>query len=136
MVEILFNSSAIKQFIRKELGCSCPDEVFKSISIEKIPLNDGIESTAHLLTIGGKLLVCLVETQDVARLADSLEQIFRWGRELRDAGGFNRFRLVVATKELVALQEILFQHFDNLAELDERLHLHVISSAKLPQLTV
>ena len=53
---------------------------------------------------------------------------------MRDAGKFNRFRLVVATPNIQPARQIMLRQFDTLVELDERLHLHVITPDQVPQL--
>ena len=134
MSETDVNKAAIEKFVREGLGCTCPDEVFESISVEQNPGEFADFQKGHLLTIGGKLLVYLVETNDWASVAAKLEQIIRLGREKRDAGGFNRFRLVVSTPDIQPARQLLLQQFDALSELDERLHLHVITPDRLPEL--
>jgi hypothetical protein len=128
------NRAAIEKFIRDGLGCTCPDEVFESISVEQNPGEFADFQKGRLLTIGGKLLVYLVETNDWASVAAKLEQIFGQGCEKRDAEGFNRFRLVVSTPDIQPARQLLLQQFDALSELDERLHLHVITPDQLPEL--
>jgi hypothetical protein len=80
------------------------------------------------------LLVYLVKTHDWSSLIDSLEQIFNRGREERDAGKFNRFRLVVVTPDIQPARQILLRQFDTLSERDERLHLHIVTPDQLPKL--
>lgn len=134
MSETDVNRAAIEKFVREGLGCTCPDEVFQSISVEQNPTAFADLHKGHLLAIGGKLLVYLVETDDWASVAVNLEQIIRRGREKRDDGGFNRFRLVVSTPEIQPARQILMRKFDALNELDEKLHLHVIAPDQLPEL--
>ena len=128
------NRTAIRKFIREEIGCTCPDEVFESINIEQKPRHDENLNSEYLLSIGGKLLVYLVEPHQWSSLTDSLEQIFRWGRDIRDVGGFNRFRLVVITPDIKAARRKLLRQFGLLDVLDERLHLHVIEHKQLSDL--
>ena len=124
----------IKKFVREDLGCTCPDEVFEAISVVHDSVEFGDLQKGCLLAIGGKLLVYLVVTHDWSSLIDSLEQIFKRGREMRDAGKYNRFRLVVVTPNIQSARQILLCQFDTLIELDERLHLHVITPDQVPQL--
>ena len=134
MSETDVNKAAIEKFVREGLGCTCPDEVFRSISVEQNPEAFSDLHKGHLLTIGGKLLVYLVETDDWASVAVNLEQIIRLGREKRDAGEFNRFRLVVSTPDIKPARQILMRQFEALTGLDEKLHLHVITPDRLPEL--
>ena len=122
---------AIEKFVRDELGCMCPAEVFTSIYLEKSPdaFSDLVKGT--LLRIGGRLLVYVVDMDDLASAGSKLEQILRRGREVRNADGFNRFRLVVVAPDIQAGQQILLQEFESLSDLDEKLHLHVIKPEQL-----
>ena len=126
--------AVIEKFVREELGCTCPTEVFASVSLEKNPAIFSGLLKGYLLEIGGKLLVYLVETDDLALVSTNLEKIFRRGREKRDADGFNRFRLVVSTPDIQPARQVLLQQFNDLHELDEKLHLHVIQPQQLPEL--
>jgi hypothetical protein len=122
---------AIEKFVREELGCTCPAEVFTSTYLEKNPdaFSDLVKGT--LLRIGGRLLVYVVKMGDLASAGPKLEQILRRGREVRNADGFNRFRLVVVASDIEAGQQILLQNFESLSDLDEKLHLHVIKPEQL-----
>ncbi len=132
MSELFINKTALRKFVREELGCTCDDEVFEAISIVHKPQGEENVDTGYLLKIGGKLLVYLIEPEIQELLAGKLEQIFKWGREMRDKGGYNRFRLVVMTPDVDLLGENLQRHFSTLPKLDERLHLHVIRRDKMP----
>ena len=128
------NRTAIREFIREEIGCTCPDEVFESINIEKKPRHDENFNSEYLVSIDGKLLVYLVEPYQWSSLTDSLEQIFCWWREMRNIGGFNRFRLVVITPDIKPARRKLLRQFGSLDGLDERLHLHIIEHKQLSDL--
>jgi hypothetical protein len=134
MSETDVNRAAIEKFVREGLGCTCPGEVFHSIRVEQNPAAFTDLLKGDLVVIGGKLLVYLVETNDWASVADKLEQIIRRGFEMRDAGGFNRFRLVVSTSDIQPARQKLLRLFGVLDELDERLHLHIITPDQLPDL--
>jgi len=118
----------IEQFTRDTLGCSCPDEVFRTVSVETNPPAFRDAGPARLLRIGGRLLVLLLELRGQDTLP--LERLFSRGRQLRDAGGYNRFRLVVAAP--LAMHPSLGVRFARLDGLDERLHLHLITPDQLP----
>jgi hypothetical protein len=124
----------IEKFVRDDLGCTCPDEVFEAISVVHDPVEFGDLQKGCLLAIGGKLLIYLVKMHDWSSLIDSLEQIFNRGREKRDAGKFNRFRLVVVTPSIQPARQILLRQFDSLSERDGRLHLHIVTPDQLPKL--
>lgn len=132
MSETVVNKPAIAKFVREVLGCTCPDEVFDFIRVEPNPGTLGYLPQGYLLIIGGRLLVYVIKTEDWASIEGKLEQIFSWGRKRRDAGKFNRFRLVVATPDYDPAQQTLSQEFDCLVDIDARLHVHVITPEDLP----
>ena len=129
------DKQAIKGFVQEVLGCKCPNEVFLRINVEKNPTNFADLSQGDLIEIGGKLLVFLLKTNDGEILTSKLEQIFNRGREACDKGGFNRFRLVVSAPGKQPAQDMLTRQFETLEDLDERLHLHVIGTDQLPDLS-
>lgn len=124
------SDGAIEQFVRGVLGCGCPAAVFRSVTLEDNPPDFADLAPARLIRIGGRLLVLLLETRGQDALALPLEQLFVRGRQLRDAEGCNRFRLVVAAP--AAVHQSLADRFSGLDGLDERLHLHVVTSGQLP----
>jgi len=125
---------AVAQFVRNELGCQCPEEVFNTINVSENPEAFRGLSSACLIGVGARLLLLLVNTNHWQSLAGQLDELFRRGRQLRDSGGFNRFRLVVATRDAATADASLTQGFTRLDNKDERLHLHVVSSDRLPDL--
>ena len=126
--------STIKHFLRGELGCACPDEVFAAMDVQHAPSRfEGLPGDC-LIVIAKRLLVLVIDTghwQDVSR---HLESLVSRGRELRDAEGFNRIRFVVATRDNEVAEPLLMQRFGDLPSLDDRIHLHVISPEGLPAL--
>ena len=124
------NSDVIKHFVREQLGCGCPDEVFSTIRVSYNPDVFDDKLVDYLLQIGGRLLVA-VSTQDWQKLNQQLEPVFQAGKAYRDAHGFNRFRLVVATTNKGAPASMMAT-FNALKVTDEKTHLHVIDPADLP----
>jgi len=85
---------AVAGFVRGTLGCGCPDEVLRSIQVVR-PDACGLPSVR--LRVGGRLLIHLVEATRALSAPDRLESLAAEGRAERDAGGYNRFRLVLVT---------------------------------------
>ena len=118
--------SAIEGFVRETLGCACPDEVFAAIE-------DGERGGLRRIAVGGRLLVYLVAPARGGLTADQLDGYLSRGRRERDELGFNRFRLVIAADdERTTEAEALTGAFERLRAGDERLHLHLIPSSRLP----
>jgi len=124
-------SSDIKHFVREQLGCACPDEVFSSIRVTRKPDLFEDMPVDYLIEIGNRLLVA-VSIYDLRKINATLEQVFQTGRAYRDSHGFNRFRLVVATADKetqVSIQLV----YDSLTMEDEKIHFHVVEPAVLPE---
>ena len=132
MVDTIIDKASIKKFVREELGCGCPDEVFATIYIKRNPAEFNDVLKGDLLEIGGRLLVYLVETDDANSVVSNMEQIFIRGQEMRNAGRFNRFRLVVAVPAVQPVEELMWNEFESLEGLDEKSHLNVIRIDQLP----
>jgi hypothetical protein len=54
------------------------------------------------------------------------------GRRARDAGHFNRFRLVVQAENAAHEKEKLLRSFEEISTRDEKTHLHVVESREVP----
>jgi hypothetical protein len=117
------SGAALQRFIRDTLGCGCPDSVLEAIA----PVQDldelGGLPVRLVLDVDGRLLVAVVPAAaaDARGLQDALGE----GRELRDARGMNRFRLVLEGEVAPALMEALRMP-------DERVHVHVVAAEEVP----
>jgi hypothetical protein len=115
------------------LGCTCPDEVFRDVRIDRSSLPVGRTQVTARLFIGGRLLIFLVRCSDTEVLARDLAPLVEAGRAARDTHGLNRFRLVLATPEPAVAQAVLAEPFSRAAGADPRLHLHVLDEGQLPK---
>lgn len=122
----------IEQFVRGTLGCGCPDEVFQSIAIRRLPAGADRPPVVELL-VGSRLLIHVVAPPAEHCATDWLERLAANGRATRDRHGYNRFRLViVAAPDGVAPPADLETRFARAAVGDDRMHLHVVASEHLP----
>jgi hypothetical protein len=124
--------NALEHFVRQELGCQCPDAVFRHIEVEDAPVGFGIWPQGRLISVGERLLILVVRCDDPDTLHCMLGGLMQEGRRLRQARGFNRFRLVIATSCADVLGPPLREDFERLDGMDERLHLHVIAPVQVP----
>jgi hypothetical protein len=122
----------IKPFVQQTLGCNCPEEVFSHIDC-RINISYGTILLSHKINVGNKLLIYIVELKDPDSLNDALMLLIHEGKKERDMGGFNRFRLVLATDKTHLIQQHAFDIFDTLKK-DERVHLHVVHKDKVKEL--
>lgn len=120
-------------FIRDVLGCTCPDEVLSDIQVDGDP--DGFAGLPvdFLLRVGGRLLVGIWSSDAPGAVGEILSRCVSAGRALRDAEGFNRFRLVVVCDDPDEDADVLRAAFDGLPGRDGKLHLHVITHPQLPR---
>ncbi len=125
------DKQAIERFVRGMLGCGCPDEVFNSIVIERTGHPD--DSTRYVrLLVGNRLLIYVVEAQDLERVRAAVPVLARLGIEERDRAGLNRFRLVVAANGSTQPATAATDGFAGAMGLDDRAHLHVVAADLVP----
>ena len=126
----------IKRFVRRELGCSCPDEVFDNIEVLDAQREFAGLPGDYVIGIGHRLLILVINAQSWQKVAAALEQLCARGRDMRDVQGFRRFRLVVVTPDTELARRVLAGLFDTFTDTDDRAHLHVIAPQGLPPLGV
>lgn len=122
----------VTKFIREILGCNCPDEVFRDVEVRRGSTAVKSCPADYELRIGGRLLV-VVTSEPVEGLSGSrLEKAIREGRQARDDGKFNRFRLVVQVQNAAEDREKLLHAFEAVSGKDERTHVHVVERREVP----
>jgi hypothetical protein len=122
----------VTRFVREVLGCNCPGEVFRRVEVQTG--SSAVKSCPadYEIRIGGRLLV-VVTSESVERLtASRLENVIAEGRRARDAGHFNRFRLVVQAENAAHEKEKLLRSFEGISTRDEKTHLHVVEKRQVP----
>jgi hypothetical protein len=123
---------AIERFVRDELGCQCAPAVFHRIDVEDCPEQFGRWPQSRLISVGGRLLILVLRSDDSLAMHRRLGGLLEAGRRLRETRGFNRFRLVIATPRAGVIASSLRERFDRLEGKDTRMHLHVIAPGQLP----
>jgi hypothetical protein len=117
----------IKRFVKETLGCSCPEEVFRSVDCKRnVPLGGGVILNS-VITIGDRLLIHIVDDNQVL-VEKHLAFLVSTGRRERDSRGLSRFRLVIVLDGSSGNGDAIKRAFDELQEKDENIHLHCISS--------
>ena len=123
----------VKHFIRDILGCACPDEVLNRIDIRRnVAL--GEVTLSRRIDVGHRLLVYLLECDDVDYLGTRLPEIIAHGRAERDREGFSRLRIVVAAGNGEPMAALATRVFDSAGGRDERVHLHLVDKAAVESL--
>jgi hypothetical protein len=121
----------IEHFVRATLGCQCPDEVFRSVSIDKLRTADGAIGYTRLL-VGNRLLIYILDAASVSVADGELADLVARGCRERNERGYNRFRLVIACDEPASESTAVQHAFDDASGSDERAHLHCLPRALLP----
>ena len=129
---VIITPNAIERFVRQKLGCQCPAAVFRRIVVEDAPEEFGIWPQGRLISVGERLLILVVRSDDPDTLHRMLGGLLQEGRRLRDVRGFNRFRLVIATTRAGAMEPSLREGFERLEGMDTRMHLHVVAPEQVP----
>ncbi len=124
-------ADAITRFVRGTLGCQCPEDVFRSIVITHEHSPDNGAPFTRLL-IGDRLLIYLLPTSATDATPDTLATLARQGRVERDAKGYNRFRLVVASHDPAAQATAARASFEHALGHDDKTHLHLVPSGEIP----
>jgi hypothetical protein len=129
------NTVDVEHFVRGTLGCGCPDEVFRSVSMRQVP--PVARQMAHTeILIGSRLLIRVVDEPSDPAAGEWLERLALEGRAARERHGYNRFRLViVASAPTLAADRRadLAARFARASAGDERAHLHLLTADQLPE---
>jgi hypothetical protein len=128
----LLDLDVVRRLVREGLGCQCPDEIFDDVVVGRPTVfADSDPRAAVQLLVGRRLLVSLVEVNRLHDLRAEAEQLLMKGRQVRDAHGLNRFRLVLVGRCEPADVEALSA---KAAGIDDRLHVHAIKLEDLAAL--
>jgi hypothetical protein len=126
-----FDKEEIKTFVKQTLGCACPEEVFEFIDCQShIKLNDNI-ALRNKINIGNRLLIYVVEVNNIDSLQNVLSFLVNSGKTERDNLRFNRFRLVLVTEKFGEIKETAESIFNTINK-DDKVHLHVVDRNKVP----
>jgi len=123
--------ATIEDFVRGTLGCQCPDDVFRSIAIDRLAPVAGRPRVLQLI-VGSRLLIHIVATPPDDLTSGWIEQLAANGRATRDRHGCNRFRLVIASPDALALPRDIDTRFVRAVAGDDRAHLHLLAPGQLP----
>jgi hypothetical protein len=114
-----------RHFVRNTLGCTCPDEVLERIEIENPPGDPPLTR----IRVGGRLLIYLLAPPVPERAEGIVTRLLAEGVGERNAGGYNRFRLVLAAEVPADLRAAAEAAFGS-AHPDGRTHLHVVEMSE------
>lgn len=121
----------IKEFVRKVLGCTCPDAVFETIVHDRSATD---AARPRRIAIGGRLLVLLLDADEQQHLDEAVVAALRGGVAERDAAGMNRVRLVVFGRQPDAWRRQVETAFAASPLCDDKTHVHAVSKAEVASL--
>ncbi len=120
-------SLEITHFLRDILGCTCPEALFRKIEFQK----EAGKLGKRKINVGGRLLIHIVNWHgDMGVVKSAIKS----GVEERNAGGFNRFRLVLVSSDPEKLRTSVEQVFLASAYRDEKTHLHFLNETDVMDL--
>jgi len=119
------SNESIKNFVRNTLGCKCPDNVFEQIDDRQV--TSKISPHTRSITIGGKLLLYVWEVGSPDQLEEGVPAILAACKKARNELGLNRFRAILVTGDPSIIKSQADLCFSQFSDLDEKMHLHVVS---------
>jgi hypothetical protein len=129
----LQNLNKIKEFVREELGCDCPPEVFDFIEIsENYRIIEKLDESTQIIlnfriNIGHRLLVYVLDAHSSGgNIINFINRVTTHGIKERDTRNFNRFRLVILanSNKIELIQGAINELFEEFQENHEKIHLH------------
>ena len=105
--------------------------MFQSIEVADASTADGTVSFTRLV-IGQRLLIYIWRPATAAPLPEDVRVLAMQGCAERDAGGYNRYRLVIAAAEPEGTIDAVAAAFTDAVGGDDRAHVHVLATRELP----
>ncbi len=124
---------AIKKFVVTTLGGNCPEDVFKTISLE-----DDTQTIANVpisckMVIGNRLLIYIVMASNVTKPEEQLRALIETARKERDGSKYNRARIVLTADDVNKIEPDFLVLFEAIRGDDEKIHLHLVSDRAIPE---
>jgi hydrogenase maturation factor len=116
---------ALKDFVKNELGCKCPDDVFKRMKVNEKIIMGNFQIDRRII-IGNKLLLYILFNDSVDVLIKNLPYIIEYGIGDREKHGFNRLRIVIL-KDNIEIQNSLTTLISKIERENQKAHVHVMS---------
>jgi hypothetical protein len=116
---------ALTDFVRRTLGCRCPDTVFEKVESGHLTVGD-FAGQATRIVVGDTLLIYLIVPKPIQALAEKVGTLAETGRRDRDAHHYNRFRLVVADDGDSSSHAEVAGAFAEAVRADEKMHIHFV----------
>ena len=134
---LFLDLAAVRRLVRDRLGCQCAEEVFQEVVVGSPGIFGGaVPALSDLeILVGRRLLIEVVRVAalpaDPPELRRAARAILERGRATRDEHQLNRFRLVLVGEVDAETLAVLRS---DAAALDERVHVHALSTLELETL--
>jgi hypothetical protein len=125
LAETFLNLDAIRQLIREELGCDCPEVDLKKDEHE---LKTHLEPEEADRCMEGQQCVSLVPVDHLQDVAKDARDLLSDGKGIRDRHGLNRYRLVLVGH---VSREVIGDLQKEAQGIDDRMHVHLIEPDRL-----
>ena len=125
----MFPPDHIKDFVQHTLGCSSPEEVFRSIDMRNNVHLGSFITLDSAIIIGNRLLVYIAVTGSAGCIEEHLPVLYAAGMKERNEKRLNRFRLVLVVDGPEKDRRIAERQFEELRGGDEKVHLHMLTSS-------
>lgn len=126
------NTESIKSFVKGPLGCECPDDLFNSVQVqENVKLNVDLKLKSKI-TVGNRLLIYMINADDVKFVQDHLSAIIFIGKDEKDLKNFNKLRIVLLTEKLDVVKksaEGIYGDLKDILGIGDTIHLHVLKKS-------
>lgn len=123
----MIDKNIVKKFIQNVLGCGCPEEVFEYIDIQQDIVLEEKSLRGCRINTGNRLLVYTWLESDPRIIKENALPLLIYGKNERDTGGFNRFRLVIINDRREQIERLITAEFNAFKGEDDKIHLHIIS---------
>ncbi len=130
----MIRKDAIKSFVVNTLGCNCPEEVFRTISLEDDSQTIADVPVSCKIVIGNRLLIYIAKAGNVTKPEEQLRALVETARKERDGNKYNRARIVLTADDANTIDPDLRALFEEIRGDDEKIHLHIVSERAIPDL--
>jgi hypothetical protein len=121
----------IERFVRGELGCGCPEDVFQRITLGERDAGPGTPGFSRLV-VGERLLIYVLGAVHQPGISAAVSALATHGMAERDGAGYNRFRLVTVVEPGSPEAAAVTAAFQKAVAGDSRTFLHCLGAASVP----
>lgn len=126
---VMDRDQLISSFVKGNLGCQCPEEVFSSIEFQPdVRLNIDLRLKSKIV-VGKKLLIYIIDVPDTRFVHENLLTLFFFGKDEKELKAYKTMRLVLVTdnvEEVKSMADSMYNDLAGVMDLEGSIHLHVV----------